>query len=1128
MHLKCLYRMIYFVVFNVLLLNVVMAGNSKNKNLPNNNEQNMKLFSLLSPEMTHLQFANLLPEINELNILTYQYFYNGGGVAIGDINNDNLPDIYFSGNLVPNRLYLNKGNFRFEDVTETAGVKGPLGWTTGVTMADVNHDGLLDIYVCRSGKVPERQRMNLLYINNGDLTFSEKAANFGLADPGYSTQAIFFDYDRDGDLDMYLLNHAIEIYTNVDVKSVKSRYDPFVGDKLFRNDGHHFTDVSGDAGIYTHPLGFGLGVSVGDLNNDGWPDIYVANDFIEHDYLYMNNGDGTFSDRLTEEINHTSLYSMGTDIADFNNDGWLDIISLDMAAEDNYRQKTNMSGMNTEKFYQAVKNGFHYQYMYNALQLNNGNDTFSEIGQLAGISKTDWSWSPLFADFDNDGYKDLFVTNGYRRDASNNDFITALKKRFTELSRKLQYGSLSEITKIKDKGPLVSIVKEIPSVKIKNYAFQNNGDLTFSKKSEKWGLDQPGFSNGAAYADLDNDGDLDLIVNNIDAPAFVYRNNSREMNHNHYLKVKLRGPQLNPFGVGARVTIKSGSQLQTLECYLTRGYQSAVDGMLHFGLGLKDRIDSLTIRWPDGKKQILTDLSADQTLTLDDENAITTRRESPAKQPKLFEDITSASGVAYRHQENEYNDFEKETLLPHKTSRFGPGISVGDANGDGLEDFFVGAAKGFSGSLYLQTTHQTFRTTASQPWKMDRESEDIGAVFFDADNDGDSDLYIVSGGNEFVPDSPELQDRLYLNDGQANFTKSLNALPVMLTSGSCVVPGDFDKDGDTDLFVGGRLIPGKYPFPPRSYLLQNDGGKFADVTQKLAPDLLKPGLVTAAVWTDFNSDGQLDLIVVGEWMDVLLMRNEGGQFINNTSLAGLNQTTGWWFSITAEDVDRDGDMDVVAGNLGLNYKYKASVEEPFSVYCRDFDQNGTLDIVLGYYNGSEIYPLRGRQCSSEQMPFIKEKFPTYEKFALASLTDVYGMENLNTSLHYDALTFATTYFENLGNGKFKSIPLPNLAQLSSVNGILIDDFDNDGHSDLVIAGNLYESEVETPRNDAGMGLFLKGDDDGRFKAVGVYQGGFFAKGDVKAIRLIRLGKKEKRAVLVAKNDDYLQLIRVIE
>ncbi|SDF18232.1 VCBS repeat-containing protein [Ulvibacter litoralis] len=1106
---------LYCQIKLIALISILLMVQSCNEKEVVVEEFSGPLFTSIASEASGVTFINALPETPEMNILTYQYLYNGAGVSVGDINNDGLADIFFNANFGPNHLYLNKGDFTFEEIGRTAGVGGKRAWSTGCTMVDINNDGFLDIYLSYSGNTEANFRKNELFINNGDLTFTEKASEYGLADTGYSTQASFFDYDKDGDLDMFMLNHPINPSLDLDFNKMVSERNIDAGDRLYRNDGGKFIDVSEAAGIISNSIGYGLSASIGDINNDGWPDVYVCNDFLERDYLYVNNGDGSFSEKAKEATRHISNFSMGSDMADFNNDGLLDLMVVDMVAEDNYRIKTNMSGMNPEKFYSAVNHGFHHQYMMNTLQMNNGNGTFSEVSKLAGVGNTDWSWAPLWADFDNDGLKDLFVTNGLRKEARNNDFVKKKKVLLKEMEKNPEQ-RLELLKKMLD---------EMPSTKLKNYSFKNGGDISFSNVTENWGLDEPSFSTGAAYADFDNDGDLDIVISNIDNPAFIYKNNGEKRKSNQYLKVKLKGPSQNTSGIGARITLKSGGDFQMKEHYLNHGYLSSMEDKLHFGLGTTTKIDSLWVEWPDGSRKVLANVAANKEILVAYEKGASAPLASLYKTAptKMMAEVTEEIKIDYKHQENEYNDFEKESLLPHKMSMMGPGMAVADVNGDGLDDFYVGGAKGFAGKLYEQQVDGTFVETNASTLNKDAGNEDVAAVFFDVDQDGDQDLYLVSGGNEFEANSQQLQDRLYLNDGTGSFQKALNKLPKMVTSGGCVAVEDYDGDGDLDLFVGGRVIPGQYPKAPRSYLLRNDAGVFVDVTSEIAPGLLNPGLVTSAIWTDYDKDGKKDLMVTGEWMPITVYKNDTDGFVNVSEAIGLTNTEGWWYSITAGDFDNDGDEDYMLGNLGQNYKYQASLDNTFDIYYDDFDDNKTGDIVLSYKEDGKAVPLRGRQCSSEQMPFIKEKFGTYDEFAKASMEDIFDAKKLKNALHLEAKSFASVFIKNNGANNWEVVNLPRLAQLSSVNSMLVHDVDNDGNLDAILSGNLYASEVETPRNDAGNGLVLKGDGAGGFKALTLQKTGFFTPRDSKELHFLTI--KNKLHIAVVNNNDVLQFFQ---
>lgn len=1089
-----------------------------------------KIFEQLNASDTGIAFNNKLTETDTINYFTYPYIYMGGGVATGDLNNDGLPELFFTGNMVKNKLYLNTGDLKFIDITEKSGIGGDDRWMTGVTMADVNNDGLLDIYVSVSGKFTTTK--NLLYINKGNdgtgaPIFEEEAEKYGIADQGQSTQSTFFDFDLDGDLDLYVANYPI-----TDFKSSNSDYKQKIDDRahkdsdhLYRNNNNGtFTDITKEAGLLQ--FGLSLSATAGDINNDGYPDLYVSNDFASPDFFFINNGDGTFTEKSKEMTKHTSFYGMGVDIADFNNDGLLDIVQMDMTPEDNRRSKANMASMDTNAFWEAVSLGFHHQYMKNSLQLNTGlnanNDpVFSEISNLAGIATTDWSWASLFADLDNDGLKDLFVTNGSRRDINNKDYF----RRIGEMTNTY----LSNDNDSKKEVSHLNLIDKMPSEELDNYVFKNNGDLTFSKNNEEWGISYKGFSNGAAYADLDGDGDLEVIINNIDDTASIFKNLTSDKKENNFLRFKLNGSSTNPFGLGTKISIKYNNSIQFNELTLTRGFQSSVEPILHFGIGKNTKADTVLITWPDGNKQELTNVKGNQLVTLEYTNAKKIETTITDKKNWMLTEITDSLHIDYIHVENKYNDYLREPLLPYQTSRLGPSIAVADVNNDGLEDFYVGGASESGGVLFVQKPNGLFEKTTGQPWGKDKNMEDVAASFFDANGDGFQDLYVVSGGNEFLGENPLLMDRLYLNNGKGVFTKTKNVLPSMLTSGGVVAPYDYDNDGDMDLFVGGRLVPENYPLPARSYILENktrtNGGfYYEDVTAKIAPDIIKPGMVTSAIWTDFDNDGAIDLVITGEWMPLLFLKNENTKFVNKTDAYGLSKTTGWWNSIAAGDFDNDGDTDFIAGNLGLNYKYKASPKESFDIYAGDFDKNTRLDIVLGYYSNGTQFPVRGRQCSSEAIVSVRLKYESYDAFAESTLQDVYSKEALDSALHYEVWTFASSYIENKGNGRFEVVPLPIEAQFSSINGILVDDYNNDGNLDILTAGNFYASEIETPRNDASMGLIMLGDGNGKFNSVKASESGLYAPYDTRNVKSINIAGN--KAIIMANNNDSLRIFKV--
>ncbi|WP_282049455.1 VCBS repeat-containing protein [Maribacter aquivivus] len=1091
----------------LILAFLTICGCNKDSKEQVSTEDESPLFEFVSSETSGINFNNQIEENFEHFYEFFNYVYNGAGVAVGDINNDGLSDIFFVGNEVENKLYLNKGDFKFEDITAKANIDQNKGWHNGVVMVDINGDNLLDIYVCRGGfRNKKEDRENLLFINQGDLTFKEDAASFGLNDNGYSIMASFFDADNDNDLDMYLTNRPEKFFQNyTQVLQGKANEDDIYRDKLYINDNGNYKEEGLNAGIKNN-YGYGLGLATSDLNSDGKIDIYVSNDYLERDYAYINKGNNTFSDELTKRFNHVPFYAMGVDIVDFNNDGFEDIIQLEMLPEDYERSKTTMASMNTKLFSDMTSNGFHYQYMHNMLHLNRGNGIYSEISAYAGIEKTDWSWACLGSDFDNDGFNDLFITNGFKRDIWDKDTNAKIG----------QYMRSIEASKKTTQENVAYIVSQFKENKRANYIFKNNGDLTFTKKTKEWGIDKESFSNGAALGDLDNDGDLDIIVNNIDGPAFIYKNTAEDL-ENNYLKIKLDGPKNNPSGLGTKITLTYNNEIQYHEFKTVRGYLSSVEPVNHFGLGTTTIIDKIAIVWPDGKEQLLQHVKANQLINinyLDAKSKITPEKISEP----IFKDVTESKfNSPFVHHENEYDDFKKQILLPHKLSQNGPCITVGDVNNDGIEDFYVGGAASQKAAIYVQDIKGEFLLLEQSAFETNAQNENVGAVFFDADGDLDLDLYVVSGGNEFSQNSPTLQDRLYLNNGAGNFELSDN-LPKLTESGSCVVTLDFDKDGDLDLFVGGRLIPNSYPSAPNSFLLENNNGVFTDVTQKIAPELSKIGMVTSATWNDIDGDSLEELIVVGEWMPITIFKKQDQEFINATASFNLTKTSGWWNKIVATDIDKDGDTDFVIGNLGLNYKFKASVEKPFTIFANDFDRNGTNDIFLTKHYKDRLVPVRGKECSSQQLPEISRKFRTYQQFAKADIDDI--LPDIENALKYETQIFESIILEN-NNGELQIKALPKEAQFSVINGIIVDDFNKDDILDILIAGNKFEVEVETTRADASIGQLFIGTGKGSFNAVSYLESGILLPYNVKGIEKINIG--DKTGILSAINDDKLRL-----
>ncbi|MFH6767502.1 CRTAC1 family protein [Gaetbulibacter aquiaggeris] len=1075
----------------------------------------VKLFEQIDPKISGVHFINEISESETFHYYQYIYSYNGGGVAVLDMNNDGLQDIFFTSNISENRLYLNQGNFKFNDISSSSGILGKEGFKTGVTVVDINEDGFDDLYVCRAGWYNDLDiRKNLLYINNGDLTFTESAKEYGLDDSNRTISASFFDYDKDGDLDLYLANAPVMTKNDQNIIAFdvisNNPETPELGgsDKFYRNEGNgKFKDISTEAGLPVERA-FGLNAQVGDLNDDGWLDVYVSNDFLMPDFAFINNGDGSFTDMGPEMFKHTSFYSMGSDIADLNNDGSPDLVVLDMNPEDYVRSKMSMPMTTISKFDAMVKSGYQYQYMQNVLQINNQNGTFSELGNLSGIAATDWSWSSLIADFDLDGLSDIYITNGIYRDLIDQDANDEIVRIIRNKGLKPTEQEFFRYTQM------------LPQHKLLNYFFKNNGDLTFSNNSEKWIDMNPTFSNGAAYADLDNDGDLDLIVNNINDKASILKNNAIELGYGNFIKFEFEGPEHNKEGIGVKVSlfIDDGSIIER-QLIRSRGYLSAMSKILHIGIGKDASISKIIVEWPDGKEQKVEGFELNQTLSICYLDASDSSEKGVYPKTKIVEEVE----FPFKHKDSLFNDFGIQYLLPYKLSQLGPAIASADINNDGYQDIYLGGGYLQEGKLLL-SGKDGFRDMRIPDFEKDKLYEDVGAIWFDADNDDDLDLYVVSGSCEYQEMSPYLEDRLYINDGAGNLSRCTSCLPLFFESGQTVANGDFDGDGDEDLFVGGRLIPGAYPYPPTSYLLENVGGKFQIVTQALAPDLKTIGMVTDAVWKDIDSDGDLDLILTGEWMGIEIFVNTNGKLEQNWRYDYLSEVKGLWNKLLVEDVDDDGDLDIIAGNLGLNSKYHATNKDPLRVYAQDFDKNSSVDIFLTKYDKGREVPIRGKASIVQQIPSLQKKFFTYKEFSSKDINGIVG-KDLKHAYQLKATELKSGIFINNGKGKFSFWPFPNEVQISPVNDILYEDFDGDGVNDLFLAGNNYQTEVETTRLDAGIGSLLLGQENSSFLYVPNHKTGLIADKDVRGLIFLKdlIGKH----ILIVNNDETHQLYRLL-
>lgn len=1064
------------------------------------------MFESLNSNDTGIDFRNDLDNEKDFNVYTYRNFYNGAGVAVGDVNNDGLIDLYLTSNQNSNKLYLNKGGFKFEDITDKAKVNGTKAWSTGVTMVDINNDGLIDLYVCNSGDVAGDNKQNELFINNGDLTFTEAAQEYGLADLGFSTHASFFDFDKDGDLDAYLLNNSYQAIGGFNLmKNERPKRDLLGGDKLMENIDGKYVDVSEKAGIFGSVIGFGLGVSVGDLNGDGWDDIYVSNDFFEHDYLYINQQNGTFEESIASQIKSTSGASMGADVADINNDGFNDIFVTEMLPSEYERLKTVTTFEDWNKYQYNVKNGYLHQFTRNTLQLNNANSTFSEIGRFSGVEASDWSWGALFFDMDNDGSKDLFISNGIYKDLTNQDY--------------LQYISNEEIIKsivVNNEVDYDKLIDIIPSSKVENHAFKNLGNLKFERYLES-GLNEPSFSNGSAYGDFDNDGDLDLVVNNVNMPLFIYKNNANLLTTNHYLKLELKGAVGNTNGIGAKIKVSNSTRDQFLDQQPVRGFQSSMDMRPNFGFTTNENVTVL-ITWPSGNQSILKNVALNQTLIVFEKDAVKINDTTKTKEETLF--VLQDNNIDYKHVENPYVDFNRDRLLNQMYSTEGPKLAIGDIDNDGDNDLFIGGSKGNIPTI-LKAHNGTFTPLMNTDFDKNKNSEDTNSLFFDADNDGDLDLYVCSGGVEFSQFSSSFTDRLYMNDGKGNFSLSNQNLPTKegYHSTSTVIASDIDNDGDLDLFVGERSIPGKYGLPCSGFILKNDGrGNFSEVSAQIAPDLNTIGMITDALFIDLNKDNFDDLVIVGGYMGIEILINQNGQFSKkeNNPLSNLK---GWWNTIEKADLDNDGDLDLIVGNHGLNSRFKASVENPITLYIKDFDENGFIDPILTFRaDDGQDYPYALRHNLIDQIKGLKKRFPNYESFKNASITQMFSPENLEDASKFEVNTLSSIVLINNGGLSFSVQELPYRAQFSPIYSIATNDFDKDGDQDIVVGGNLYNVKPEVGRYDASFGSYLENLGQLNFK-IPKNNKGFFVSGEIRDLIV------NKDELIVVRNSDSLVIFK---